>query len=121
MLRRVMPELIGGKRPVLVLNDEGHHCYRERPGAREADDLTGEEKDEARKNNEAARLWITGIEIVKRKDRRPRLARPLRHSLLPARLRLRGRHALPLDGERLLPDGRHRVRHRQGAEGSRRG
>ena len=67
MLRRVMPELIGGRRPVLVLNDEGHHCYRERPGARETDDLTGEEKDEARKNNEAARLWITGIETVKRK------------------------------------------------------
>ena len=65
MLRRVMPELLGGKRPVFVLNDEGHHCYREKPDTREEEDLAGEEKDEARKNNEAARLWITGVETVK--------------------------------------------------------
>lgn len=31
------------------------------------DDLKGEDKDEAKKNNEAARLWISGIEAVKRK------------------------------------------------------
>ena len=66
MLRRVMPELMNAKHGVLVLNDEGHHCYRERPDVREVDDLTGEEKEEAQKNNEAARLWITGIETVKR-------------------------------------------------------
>src|SRR5262249_12706110 len=30
-------------------------------------DLKGEEKDEAKKNNEAARLWISGIEALKRK------------------------------------------------------
>ena len=29
MLRRVLPNLMGMKR-ILVLNDEGHHCYRER-------------------------------------------------------------------------------------------
>ena len=39
--------------------------------------------------------------------------RPLGHAVLPARLRLRRRHALPLDHERLLADGRHRVRYRQ--------
>src|SRR5204862_877713 len=40
---------------------------REKP--EEADDveLKGDEKKEAEKNNEAARLWISGIEIVKRK------------------------------------------------------
>ena len=31
MLRRVMPELMG-IRSVLVLNDEAHHWYREKPG-----------------------------------------------------------------------------------------
>ncbi len=31
MLQRVMPELMGMKN-VLVLNDEAHHCYREKPG-----------------------------------------------------------------------------------------
>lgn len=66
MLQRVMPELMGMKN-VLVLNDEAHHCYRERPDNDEIEDLKGDDKDEAKKNNEAARLWISGIEIVKRK------------------------------------------------------
>ena len=33
MLQRVMPELMGMKN-ILVLNDEAHHCYREKPGRR---------------------------------------------------------------------------------------
>ena len=44
--------------------------------------------------------------------------RPLRHPLLPERLRLRGRHPVSVDDVRLLADGRHRVRHRQAAEGA---
>lgn len=66
MLQRVMPDLMGMKN-VLVINDEAHHCYREKPDNDDVDDLKGDEKDEAKKNNEAARLWISGIEIVKRK------------------------------------------------------
>ena len=66
MLRRVMPNLMTSKTPPLVLNDEGHHCYRERIDGSDENKLTGEEKDEAKRNNEAARLWITGIETVKR-------------------------------------------------------
>jgi len=68
MLQRVMPDLMGIKN-ILVLNDEAHHCYREKPESIEIedDDLKGDEKKEAEKNNEAARLWISGIEIVKRK------------------------------------------------------
>ena len=66
MLQRAIPGLMGMKN-VLVLNDEAHHCYRERPGSTEVEDLKGEEREEAKKNNEAARLWISGIEIVKRK------------------------------------------------------
>ena len=68
MLQRVMPSLMGIKN-VLVINDEAHHCYRAKPKEAEADieDLKGDEKDEAKKNNEAARLWISGIEAVKRK------------------------------------------------------
>lgn len=66
MIHRVMPELMGMK-SILVLNDEAHHCYRERPGADEEKELKGEEKDEAKQNNEAARLWISGIEAVTRK------------------------------------------------------
>jgi len=68
MLQRVMPDLMGMKN-ILVLNDEAHHCYREKPGAAEDDEenLKGEDKKEAEKNNEAARLWISGLETVNRK------------------------------------------------------
>ena len=50
---------------VMVLNDEAHHCYREKPEIDAEGDLKGEDKKEADKNNEAARLWISGIEVVK--------------------------------------------------------
>ncbi|MCL6528287.1 MAG: DEAD/DEAH box helicase family protein [Thermaceae bacterium] len=65
MLQRVMPELMG-LRNLLVINDEAHHCYRAKPGEA-AQDLSGEEKKEAEHNNEAARLWISGLEAVQRK------------------------------------------------------
>ncbi len=63
MPQRVMPGLMGMKR-ILALNDEAHHCYREKPAG---------------------------------EDGLPR------------------RSAVPLDGERLLADGRHRMRHREAA------
>ena len=66
MLQRVMPGLMRMKN-VMVLNDEAHHCYREKPQNDELDDLKGDDKDEAKKNNEVARLWISGLELVKRK------------------------------------------------------
>lgn len=66
MLQRVMPELMG-MRGILVLNDEAHHCYREKPDHADEGDLKGDEKKEADKNNEAARLWISGLEAVNRK------------------------------------------------------
>lgn len=66
MIQRVMPELMGMKN-VMVINDEAHHCYRERPETDDEAELKGDEKEEAKKNNEAARLWISGIEAVKRK------------------------------------------------------
>ncbi|MFA5631277.1 MAG: DEAD/DEAH box helicase family protein, partial [Porticoccaceae bacterium] len=65
MLQRVMPELMGF-RNVLVINDEAHHCYREKPVSDE-EELKGDEKKEAEKNKEAARLWISGLEAVNRK------------------------------------------------------
>src|SRR5450830_2098336 len=61
-----MPELMGMKN-ILVLNDEAHHCYREKPGGEDPSDLKGDEKKEAEKNNEAARVWISGLEAVNRK------------------------------------------------------
>jgi len=65
MLQRVMPELMGMKN-ILVINDEAHHCYREKLNA-DAEELKGEERQEAEKNAEAARVWISGLEAVNRK------------------------------------------------------
>jgi type III restriction enzyme len=66
MVRRVAEELMGLKN-IVVINDEAHHCYREKPDNADLEDLKGEDKDEAKKENEAARLWISGIEAFKRK------------------------------------------------------
>ena len=67
MLQRVMPGLMGMKR-ILALNDEAHHCYREKP-AEEGDEgpLKGDDRKEAERNREAARVWISGLEAVQRK------------------------------------------------------
>lgn len=66
MLQRVMPELMGFKN-ILVLNDEAHHCYREKPGDPDEDEVSTDDKQEAEKNKEAARLWMSGLEAVNRK------------------------------------------------------
>jgi len=66
MLQRVMPDLMGMKN-ILVINDEAHHCYREKPKDADDEDLKSDEKKEAEKNNEAAHLWISGLEAVNRK------------------------------------------------------
>ena len=66
MIQRVLPDLMGMKH-ILVINDEAHHCYREKPQPDDEETLKGDEKKEAEKNNEAARLWIAGLEAVNRK------------------------------------------------------
>jgi type III restriction enzyme len=65
MIQRVMSPLMGMKN-ILAINDEAHHCYREKPVDDEGD-LTGDDRQEAEKNREAARLWISGLEAVQRK------------------------------------------------------
>ena len=66
MLQRVMPGLMG-MRGIMAFNDEAHHCYREKPGESDEAKLTGDDRKEAEKNREAARLWISGLEAVNRK------------------------------------------------------
>ena len=66
MLKRVIPDLMGIKN-IMVINDEAHHCYREKPTPEEEIDLKGDDKKEAEENNEAARVWISGLETVNRK------------------------------------------------------
>jgi hypothetical protein len=65
MVRRVCREL-GNKRNVIVLNDEAHHCYRHKPDGEHVA-LVGDERKEAEKREEEARLWINGLESVQKK------------------------------------------------------
>jgi len=73
MVRRVCREL-GNKRSIIVLNDEGHHCYRRKPDSEKERHreyswraLSREERSQAKQNTEEARVWISGLEAVKAK------------------------------------------------------
>jgi type III restriction enzyme len=59
MVNRVCREL-GSKRNVVVINDEAHHCYRRKPDG-EAEALKGEDRTEAEKRNQEARVWLSGV------------------------------------------------------------
>jgi DNA or RNA helicases of superfamily II len=70
MLQRVIGDLMGTEN-IIVFNDEAHHCYREKQGDKEdiallEGEAKGEATKEANANNEAARLWISGLEIISR-------------------------------------------------------
>lgn len=65
MVRRVCREL-GNKRNIIVINDEAHHCYRHKPEEKK-EKLIGDERKEAEKREEQARIWISGLEAVKNK------------------------------------------------------
>jgi type III restriction enzyme len=65
VVRRVCREL-GTKKNIIVLNDEAHHCYRRKPEGLE-EKLVGDERVEAQKREEEARVWISGVEAVKEK------------------------------------------------------
>lgn len=65
MFQRVIPELMGLKN-IMVINDEAHHCYREKQTLDEEGQLKGDEKKEAAANKEAARMWISGLEAIQR-------------------------------------------------------
>jgi type III restriction enzyme len=70
MVRRVCREF-GNKRNIVVINDEAHHCYRGKPaeGGEEGDGaaLKGDERKEAQKRDAEARVWISGLEAIKKK------------------------------------------------------
>jgi type III restriction enzyme len=57
---------LGNKKNIIVINDEAHHCYRRKPDG-QVDPLKGEERKEAEKRDEEARIWISGLEAVKAK------------------------------------------------------
>ena len=116
MLERACGKLLNYDR-VNVINDEAHHCYRHKVGADAEGALTGDDKKEAAENEEAARLWINGIEALDRK-----LSKGVRavYDLSATPFFLRGSgypegYLFPWVVSRFQPDGRDRERHRQAA------
>jgi type III restriction enzyme len=65
MVRRVWREL-STKKNIIVFKDEAHHCYRRKPDG-EDEMLSGEDRIEAKRRDEEARVWISGLEAVKAK------------------------------------------------------
>lgn len=63
MIARVFKSILSKSR-VLIINDEAHHCYREKPNGEKID---LEERQEADENNKAARVWINGLEALSKK------------------------------------------------------
>lgn len=67
MVKRVSQDIAGrGRGEIVVLNDEAHHCYKDRPlGADEATEVKLDA--EAKERNEGARVWFRGLRAISRK------------------------------------------------------
>ncbi|MGF1647294.1 MAG: BPTD_3080 family restriction endonuclease [Kineosporiaceae bacterium] len=55
---------------LMVLNDEAHHCYRDKPieaAESEPARLAGETAKEVEERNEAARVWFRGLQAIHRR------------------------------------------------------
>ena len=53
--------------PILVLNDEGHHCWRPNPAGPSEEalkKLTKEEQDRLEEDKEEARVWLSGLDRI---------------------------------------------------------
>ena len=66
MVRRVCRDL-GQRKNIVVINDEAHHCYRPRPVDDSAEELKGDDRVEAKKRDEEAKVWISGLQAVQQK------------------------------------------------------
>jgi len=65
MVRRVCRDL-AGKKNIIVINDEAHHCYWRKADA-EDETLSPEERAEAKRREEGARVWSSGLLAVQKK------------------------------------------------------
>jgi len=65
MVRRVCWDL-SGKKNIVVINDQAHHCYWKKPDA-EDEALSADGRSEAKHREESARVWSSGLLSVQRK------------------------------------------------------
>lgn len=66
MVKRVCRSL-GKKKNLVILNDEAHHCYRRKPEHSEEEAISSDEKSEVKNREEEAKIWISGLEAVRKK------------------------------------------------------
>jgi type III restriction enzyme len=65
MVRRVCRQF-GNAKNIVVLNDEAHHCYAPAPSDAEGG-LDVDERTQAKKDLEEARVWLSGVQAVQEK------------------------------------------------------
>jgi len=67
MVARVLRDLSGrGKGEIVVLNDEAHHCYQDKP-LEDPGELDSEDKKEVEQRNADARVWFKGLQAIRKK------------------------------------------------------
>lgn len=59
--RRILGD-IADRMPILVLNDEGHHCWRPKGNGADVRGLTAEERHALEDEAEEARVWLDGLD-----------------------------------------------------------
>ncbi len=63
LLRRLLHDRdAADRRPILVINDEGHHCWRRAPGAAAEPVPTGVDRTTFEQEAKAATVWIDGLD-----------------------------------------------------------
>ncbi|MGD0817778.1 MAG: DEAD/DEAH box helicase family protein [Methanomassiliicoccales archaeon] len=68
MVSRVCRPFGSNKKNIIVINDEAHHCYRHKADEEEIEEeLKGEERTAAERREEDARVWLSGLEAIKKK------------------------------------------------------
>ena len=60
-LRRILGSA-SDRLPILVINDEGHHCWRPAPGVAVGSDLTGDDKAAFEDEAQEATVWVDGLD-----------------------------------------------------------
>ncbi len=58
---------IAARLPILVFNDEGHHCWRPNPAGPSEDalkDLSAEQRKQLEEDKEEARVWLAGLDRI---------------------------------------------------------
>ena len=61
--QRVLGKDIVERLPILVLNDEGHHCWRPKPEAN-GENLSAEDRQALKEEAEEARVWLEGLDRI---------------------------------------------------------